>query len=131
MADIKEMKLAIEKLIEMISSHDNNIRDMQMIQEFQTNKLDKLSRLDALEQRIELLTQTITSFSSRLSSVEARLGLVELDSTSDHQLTMHNHAVVEDWRREHDVGINTDMIPLNKIDIIDRIKKYNENQRRR
>jgi molybdopterin biosynthesis enzyme MoaB len=127
--DISELKLAVEKLIDLIGHHDTSIENMKMIQEFHSTKLDKTNKIDLIDDRIKTIERDLTSLSSRLRRLEARIGLVELDSTTDHQLYDHNTGVVEDWHTEAEAGINTDLIPLSKVDIIDRFQKYTDRKK--
>lgn len=127
---ISELNLAVEKLIEMISLHEINLRDMKMIQEFHTTKLDKVSAIDKFDDRLKTLESTVRAMSDRLTVLEGRLGLVELDATSDHQLASHNANVVQDWHAEAEVGINSDMIPLSKGDLLERFQRYQDRKKR-
>jgi hypothetical protein len=127
--DITELKLAVEKLIDLICQHDTSIENMKTIQEFHSNKLDKTNKIDIIDERIKIIERELTSLSSRLGRLEARIGLVELDSTTDHQLYDHNTNVVKDWHIEAEAGINTDLIPLSKIDIKDRLQNYKDRRR--
>jgi hypothetical protein len=134
--DISELKLAVEKLIELIGQHDTAIENIRMIQEFHSTKLNKTDKTDktnktdnadAMDDRIESMLSTL---SARIERLEARIGLVELDSTTDHQLSNHNADVVHDWQQEAEAGFNTDMIPLSTHDIMDRFQKYSDRKRR-
>lgn len=127
---ISELKLAVEKLIELIGQHESSIENMKMIQDFHSTKLDKVNKVDIMDERIKSIESTLLSLATRIERLEARVGLVELDSTSDHQLSNHNADVVEDWRQEAEAGFNTDMIPLSTHDIMDRYQQYADRKRR-
>ncbi len=127
--DISELKLAVEKLIDLIGQHDASIENMKMIQEFHATKLDKTNKIDTLDERLKKIERDLSLLSSRIERLEARIGLVELDSSTDHQLYNHNTGVVQDWHAEAEAGINTDLIPLSKVDITDRFQKYTDRRR--
>jgi hypothetical protein len=127
--DIQELKMAVEKLIELIGHHESVLSILKTLVDFHSTKLEKLSKIDALDARIQSLESRLVEDRERSNRMESRLGLVEIDATSDHQLDGHNQDVVRDWMMEHDAGINTDMIPFTNQDVKERYAKYLERKK--
>lgn len=104
---------ALEKLIEISEEHTRKINKLiQIVAALNTKVL-------ALETTAKnsLTKETVSALTSVVSDIKNKVDIIELDSGAQHHLDQHNQEVVQDWRGEHNVGFNSDMIPMMDMDI--------------
>jgi flagellar biosynthesis/type III secretory pathway chaperone len=107
---INEIKIAIERLITLNAQHESTIENLQTILQIHNDKFSRLqiieSNIDGLNKKVDNILNSLSNLTTRFCIIESRLNIVELETTTDHQLNEHKQTVVRDWKLEANAGIS-------------------------